>query len=449
MGRCRRRSRSRSCRASLAHSSARISSSPWRPMQHDLVADRDGVVAAVDHQLVHRDRADDRAGACRRSARSLRCPTGCGGRRRRSRSAPSPPSPRPASVWRSPYDSRSPAASRLTKETRALQRQRRPQRRGQLVERGPGRDAVHGDAGADERAPGVRAGERGGRVGGVDRHVVERSAARRGRRRTVRSCSSVYGSSELVGDGEVGEHAGEAQRRGAGRRCGRRAPATSAGRAPTRCIPVSTLRWTRCVAAPLSTTAAARRSMPSAVRHRGDEAVGDEVGRRLAGGCSLSTRIGASIPAWRRATPSDDQGDAQAGGAGRQRGPADRDRAVAVAVGLDDGPHLGRGGGDAQQADVVGDGVEVDLGPRPARRRGRVRRVTTSTSSTARRDRRRRRSLATSPAAGSGDAAAAWSQAPAGGGVERPAIPLGQQRADHPRRARRRCRRWPGAGRRW
>ena len=73
------------------------------------------------------------------------------------------------------------------------------------------------------------------------------------------------------------------------------------------------------------------------------------------------------MPARRRIDALRRQGDAQPGGAGGQGGPADLDGTVAVAVGLDDGPHLGRSDGDPELADVVGDGVEVDLGPRPPR----------------------------------------------------------------------------------
>ena len=63
--------------------------------------------------------------------------------------------------------------------------------------------------------------------------------------------------------------------------------------------------------------------------------------------------------------------DAQPGAPGIQGGAADGDRAVAVAVGLDHRPNGGGRGGRTEDADVVGDGVEVDLGPRPARRLSR------------------------------------------------------------------------------
>ena len=101
-------------------------------------------------------------------------------------------------------------------------------------------------------------------------------------------------------------------------------------------------------------------------RNRGDEVVGHEIGealRRL-----LTEHEDRSVdPGTAQDDPFTDQGDAQADGTSRQRGTTDLDRTVPIAIGLDHGPHLGRFGGDSQLTDVVGDGVEIDLGPRPAR----------------------------------------------------------------------------------
>ena len=74
------------------------------------------------------------------------------------------------------------------------------------------------------------------------------------------------------------------------------------------------------------------------------------------------------MPASRSATPSAVSATHSPSHPASSAARADGDRAVAVAVGLDDGPHAGRRDGLAQHADVVGEGVEVDLGPRPAAR---------------------------------------------------------------------------------
>ena len=97
-------------------------------------------------------------------------------------------------------------------------------------------------------------------------------------------------------------------------------------------------------------------------------------------GCSLSTRIGASIPASRRATPSAVRATQSPAQPAAIAARGDGDGAVAVAVGLDDGPHRRRRDGRPEHADVVGEGVEVDLGPRPAA--GRRRQTHPSDSST-------------------------------------------------------------------
>jgi hypothetical protein len=55
--------------------------------------------------------------------------------------------------------------------------------------------------------------------------------------------------------------------------------------------------------------------------------------------------------------------DAEGGRAGRERLPGGGDGAMPVAVRLDDRPEPGRRGACREQPDVVGERVEVDLGP--------------------------------------------------------------------------------------
>ena len=81
------------------------------------------------------------------------------------------------------------------------------------------------------------------------------------------------------------------------------------------------------------------------------------------------------------------QRHAQPAGTASQRSLRNLDGAVAVTVGLDDGPHRGRRGNRAQHLDVVPNRAEVDLGPRPT--------AHNSSSSTA--GIRSGRSLATKP----------------------------------------------------
>ena len=71
--------------------------------------------------------------------------------------------------------------------------------------------------------------------------------------------------------------------------------------------------------------------------------------------------------------PLPDQRHAQPCRAGVERGAGHGHRAVAVAVGLDHRPHVGRGHDGAEPADVVADGGQVHLGPGPALGRGHQR----------------------------------------------------------------------------
>ena len=148
-----------------------------------------------------------------------------------------------------------------------------------------------------------------------------------------------------------------------GRRCGRRGRGRPRGRAPMRCMPVSTLRWTPRPGRPT----AARASMAAAVATVGVRSWATSAAA-WSGGCSLRTRIGASMPASRRATPSAVSATPSPVAPAASAARADRFGTVPVAVGLDDGPDVGRRHLPPQHADVVGDRGEVDLGPGPAGR---------------------------------------------------------------------------------
>lgn len=82
------------------------------------------------------------------------------------------------------------------------------------------------------------------------------------------------------------------------------------------------------------------------------------------GGAEDEDRGGDTGPA--QLFPFIDADDAESPGAGIERRAADRDRPVAVGIRLHHGENArGRGAVD-EEAGVVGDGVEVDLGPHGA-----------------------------------------------------------------------------------
>jgi hypothetical protein len=224
----------------------------------------------------------------------------------------------------------------------------------------------------DRRASGR---ERGGRVRSVHATGIglEACSSTSGeqRRRTVRAAwrGVVVG---FVGHGEMGEHAGE---RNVGHACAAIAADDrrgSSGWAPTRCMPVSTLRWTGTpVDPPLGPPAAERVDERSACT-RWPSAGSGRCRRSPSVGCSLSTRIGASIPASRNSRPSWTRATHSPLRRRRARS-RDLDGAVAVAVRLDDRPERARR--DRSRAGVrrCGDGVEVDVGPCPSPGIGDVR----------------------------------------------------------------------------
>ena len=181
------------------------------------------------------------------------------------------------------------------------------------------------------------------------RRVAGRAAARRRRRRSRRAGRRWSASARLVGPGQVGPQALPAQLGVGQQRLDERHELVRA-RAPTRCMPVSTLRWTRTVGAT---------GLPGLVRQRVQVVGGVRRSRSAcqrtsssswSSGCSDSTRIGARMPACAQRHPLLDERHAQALGAGLQRGPGHRRGAVAVAVGLDDDPQRGRGHGLGQHA---------------------------------------------------------------------------------------------------
>ena len=173
----------------------------------------------------------------------------------------------------------------------------------------------------------------------------------------------------LVGHREVGPHRFELAAR-VGRRSPWPAPAPRPGRHPTRCMPVSTLR---CTPATLARPRAAARPAASMPVGRVD---GERAGRSAtapatsAGRGSDSSRIGA-VDARPCAAPRPPRPARRP--ATSRRPPsaacADRDGAVAVAVGLHHRAQLGRARrARAATRDVVRDRVEVDLGPGGAHR---------------------------------------------------------------------------------
>ena len=127
-------------------------------------------------------------------------------------------------------------------------------------------------------------------------------------------------------------------------------------------MPVSTLRWTASgIAAPVAATALASASIPLAVYTTGVSRVHDGLGRV---GHRLRQHEDRRVDA--RVAQLDaflDERDAEHRGARVDRGPTHRDRAVAVAVGLDDREQLGRRGDRLQRPNVVAIAAEVDLRP--------------------------------------------------------------------------------------
>ena len=239
--RCRTRSRSRSCRARSAHSSAVISLVALPADQHDLVADRDrsSPQSTISWSIV--TVADDRpAPAADQHLAAVR--TGRGARRRRSRSARWRRWPRRRAVAQ-PVRQPLPAGDALHERHPRLQRQHRAAAR-PPGGRPPGPGEMPYIAMPRGRS------ERGRRDGRARRPSWRHARAATGagelgqHAREPASCAAVYGSVGLVGDGQVGAHAGRAAAAGGRRDARGQRRRSSPAAAPTRCIPVSTLRCT-------------------------------------------------------------------------------------------------------------------------------------------------------------------------------------------------------------
>ena len=174
-----------------------------------------------------------------------------------------------------------------------------------------------GDAGPHERAAGRRVGQGAGRVGGVDGDAVERAraAGRRARRRSGRAGAAVYGS---AGSSATARWVNTP----ASRRCGARSAMRcderrDGGRGGADAVHPGVdleVHVDRAVGRSGGEGVDARRR-----RHRRRQPVGDDRRRRARRGCSLSTRIGASIPAVAQGDALGGQGHAQPGAAGGQR----------------------------------------------------------------------------------------------------------------------------------
>ena len=145
----------------------------------------------------------------------------------------------------------------------------------------------------------------------------------------------------------------------------RNAGRSSGGHTPTRCIPVSTFTCTAC--APRAAGREARE--PVARVERSGVSRCASATASAPGGNSDSTRIGASIPAVRSSRPSSTSATPHHVAPPSSAAPRDRDRPVAVRVGLDHGHQLGVGW--LERGRVVPDRAEVDLyGRRPEARLG-------------------------------------------------------------------------------
>ena len=137
---------------------------------------------------------------------------------------------------------------------------------------------------------------------------------------------------------------------------------------PTRCIPVSIFTWTptRARAAASCSRSQGRAGCTATASGRRPERA-----RSVPAGNSDSTRIGASMPARRRARPSSTNATPSHAAPPSRAARATCDGAVPVAVGLHHGHEIGAIG--PERPDVVADRVEIDLDPggsdpAPARR---------------------------------------------------------------------------------
>ena len=143
--------------------------------------------------------------------------------------------------------------------------------------------------------------------------------------------------------------------------------------APTRCIPVSTLRCTRRSSVP---AARGRRGQPvdapAACRRRRGAPCGDDAAVLVAAAARPARGSGASMPGCAQLDALLDEGHAQALGAGRRARPRrHRRRRRGRSRRPSPRPRPPPAPQPAQHADVVADGAEVDLGPGRATARQR------------------------------------------------------------------------------
>ena len=247
--------------------------------QHDLVAALHRVVAAVDHQLVHRDGADDRPAAAADQHVAVRRQAAAhavGVAQRHGRDVGvggelvAQPVGQPVAGGQ-PLDERHPG----------LQRHAPGAARRQVVDAGARRDAVDAMPARtnDRRAPGWASAPAELAAWTATPPSVGSAASTSSSRASWPAGVRVVG---LVGDGEVGEDARQPQPRRVAARCAATKPARRPGAAPTRCMPVSILRWT----SRPRTRGAASASIAVDRRHRRRQPVGDDrrgvVGRLLA-----------------------------------------------------------------------------------------------------------------------------------------------------------------------
>ena len=214
------------------------------------------------------------------------------------------------------------------------------------------------------------------------------------------------------------------------------------GAAPTRCMPVSILTCTPTGSPAPAAAAAASASTYAATytvgMRRWRTSVGDLIDRLLAQHQDRGRRRRPHAGA----TPSAVERDAQPGGAGRERALGDRDRAVAVAVGLDHRPHRRRVPTQPRNTPTLCSSAARSISAHAQRARGHRHAASTSGNT---------------PTQVAGDEAALWQRRspPARGAMLRPAAAersidaAGEQGADDASEHIARCRRWRVVDRRW
>ena len=177
-----------------AHAAAVISSSPWRPISTTSSPTSTGQVADVEHELIHRDRAGDRAAPAAHDRLAAVMRAARGAHRRRNRSARSRRGSRRVGLVAQPVREPRAARNRLHVRDPRLHRHRRAQLDAGLRARRPAR----GRSSRCRRAP-CRSARRASRsrrrccTRARSRSAGRGRAARRAPSRNGASCSAVYG----------------------------------------------------------------------------------------------------------------------------------------------------------------------------------------------------------------------------------------------------------------